>query len=428
MSKHLDMAVAEERLGFEMHQNITKRRVSPIAVILVILCLASTWYYALSISSMGGVGLRPGHVNDFYQMWSASRAILRHANPYGPEVTRQNQIAAYGTTAEALGMQIDRRLIYPLPGTFPFLLLGWLSFRVADFVILGLMITLVALSIGWLRGSWDRTTVVYTALAFGTYPVVVGLQMRQPTLVYLGLIIWSFALVRSGHLVWAGWTAALASGKPQIAIPVLIPILVWATARWNDRKRFAIAFFVSMLGLFILSFMLSPDWLSEWLTSMHGYSQYVHASIIVAFFGRRIGLFVSFVLLLGLIAALWLSRDRDLFFQVALSVALFELIIQGELYNMALLIIPAIWVADHTDAIRQCEPTGQIALAIVKVALVELWAAAAIGSLLMHTQSGRPVGWWLSTNMVFPVLVSLAAIMVLQLFCNEQLLDCEIHS
>ena len=72
---------------------------------LIVLCLATSWYFAFSLSSRAGVGLKPGHVNDFFQLWNASRAILHHTNPYGREISKQNQIAAYGATAEALGMR-----------------------------------------------------------------------------------------------------------------------------------------------------------------------------------------------------------------------------------------------------------------------------------------------------------------------------------
>src|ERR1019366_5942812 len=309
--------------------------------ILAVLCLAAGWYYALYISSTGGVGLRPGVTNDSFLLWNASRAILHHTNPYSTEVAEQKQVAAYGATANSLGIVSDQRFAYPIQATFPLLPLGLLDFRTADKIVFWLLLALVALSTGWLRGVWDETTLLYTLLAFASYPVIVGLQMRQPTLLFFGLIVGSFALLRSGRLILAAVLAALSAGKPQIALPVLLPMLVWALARWHERKRFAIAFAASLLALVSISSFVSPGWMPEWFASLRGYShsQFVNPSIAFLFLGNKLGLAVSAVLLFGLAATLWLHRERDLLLQMAISVAIFSLIIPYQTYNAAILLI-----------------------------------------------------------------------------------------
>src|ERR1019366_10180400 len=123
-------------------------------------------------------------------------------------------------------------------------------------------------------GRWDRTTVLYCALTFSSYPVIYGLQARQPTLLFFGLAVGSFALLRSGRLIPAAMLAALSAGKPQIALPVLLPMLIWTLARWHERKRFAIAFATSLLALLVISSIVSPGWMPEWLDSLRDYSQY----------------------------------------------------------------------------------------------------------------------------------------------------------
>ncbi len=390
-----------------------------LTAVLVALCLAFSWYYAHCIDARFGVGLKPGQVNDYFQLWNASRAILRQADPYGPEVTLQNQIAVYGTTAKALGMKIDRRLIYPIQATFPLLPLGWLEFHVADKIALCLMATLVALSIGWLRGAWDRTTILYVFLAFSSYPVIVALQMRQPTLLFFGLILGSFALLRSRHLIWAGFLAALACSKPQIAFPVLVPMMVWALAKWHERKRFLIALAASELAFLSLGGILSPGWISEWLSALRDYPTYVHSSVAVFLFGNRGGLFVSGILFIGLAAVLWRHHDHDLSFLAAVSAAVFMVVIQREIYNLVILVVPAVWVADHAQQIRASGPANQLVLAIVRVAFLEFWLAAALGGVLMNTTPlGQSIAWWFSTNMAVPVLWSLVAMMVLQVFSS----------
>lgn len=387
----------------------------PRTAILAVLCLATSWYYAISLSSTGGVALKPGAVNDFFQVWNASRAILHHANPYGPEVTYQNQIAAYGAPPKAFGIKDDRRTPYPVPATFPLLLLGFLDFRAADKIALWLLVALTVLSVGWLRGRWDRTMVLYCALTFSCYPVIYGLQARQPTLLFFGLAVGSFALLRSGRLIPAAMLAALSAGKPQIALPVLLPMLIWTLARWHARKRFAIAFATSLLALLAISSIVSPGWMPEWLDSLRDYSQYHDPSIAGSFFGNKLGLAVSGVLLFALAATLWLYRECDLLFQMAVSVAIFCLIIPSEIYNAAILLIPAVWVADNAHRIKECGAVNQLALAVVRVAFIELWLGNAVGALLLHTTPlGKSIAWRLCVDMVFPVLGSLVAVMIVQ--------------
>jgi len=78
--------------------------------ILAILCLAVSWYYAISLASTAIVGFRRGATNDYFQLWNASRAVLHHEDPYGLDVAEQNQLFCYGATAKSLGIANDMRL------------------------------------------------------------------------------------------------------------------------------------------------------------------------------------------------------------------------------------------------------------------------------------------------------------------------------
>ena len=205
--------------------------------LLVGLCLASSWYYAISLASLSRVGSKIGAVNDYFQLWNTGHAVLHHEDPYGFQVAERDQLFCYGATAKSLGIVNDRRLAYPLPATFPLLALSLLDFRSADTIVLCLFAAIVVVSVGWLRRKWGRTTALYGLLALASYPVINALQMRQPTLLFFGLIVASLALLRSGHPVPAAILAALAVGKPQIAVAVLLPMLVWSLAKWRERKK-----------------------------------------------------------------------------------------------------------------------------------------------------------------------------------------------
>jgi hypothetical protein len=164
-----------------------------------------------------------------------------------------------------------------------------------------------------------------------------------------------------------------------------------------------------------ISFVLFPAWITEWLSSLQSYSRYVHPSIAVLCFGNRLGLAVSVALLIGLSATLWLHRECDLLFQAAISVVIFSLVIQSEIYNVVILLIPAVWVADNAHRIKECGPMNQLTLAVVRVAFIEFWLASAVGAILLHTTPlGKSIAWRLSVDPAFPVLGSLVAVMIVQ--------------
>ena len=279
--------------------------------------------------------------------------------------------------------------------------LSLLPFRVADITLLLLSIAAVALSVPWIRGKWDRKTLLYTILAFASYPIIVGLQMRQPTLFFFGLIVAALALLRSDRTVAAGLLAALAAGKPQIAFPVLLPMFVWALGDWRHRRKFAITVSATSLMLFAASLFMSPGWVPRWLAALREYSTYTYPSIVVEEFGR-FGTSISVLLVISLCAVLWLLRDSDLLSQCALSVAIFAVLIPSHPYNLVLLLIPALWAFDNA-------PQG-LPLALLRIALIELWAGSILGIVLLHTR--RPLAMAIGDIVSFPVLLSILAVMI----------------
>ena len=224
--------------------------------------------------------------------------------------------------------------------------------------------------------------------------VIVSLQMRQPTILFFGLILASLALLRSDRLLLAGLMAALACGKPQIALPVLLPMLIWTLEEWRERKRFVAALTISQLTLLAASDVLSPGWISEWLASVHGYSRYVDPSIVVSLFGVRSGSVVSSVLVSADGRSLVTPRSRS-GIPGGPSVGIFSMLIQSEIYNALILIVPAVWVADNIDRIQNSGTANQLILAIVRVSFIEFWLAAPIGAVLIHTTPlGVSLAWW----------------------------------
>ena len=387
--------------------------------ILVIACLGFSWYFVLGFLSGFCQGHKCGVVYDFYPMWNASRALMRHVDPYGAEVTEENQIMSYGAAAKDVGLNNEQRFAYPLYATFPLFPLGLLSFETANQVALWLFAVLTALSVGWLRGRWDRTTLLYGLLAFSSYPVILALQLRQPTLLFFSLGVAGFALLRSGHLIPAALMAALSAGKPQIALAIVLPMLVWTLASWHERRRFVIWLAVFYLGLIGVSLSLNPHWISEWLITLRAYSQYTREPLIVSMFGNKIGSFLGVVLFLALTAALWMHRRSEPLFQLATSVAVVQVITPQALYTAVMLIVPALWVAENGSSIAQRGAASQISLAAARIALVGFWLANVVGAVLLHSShAGQTIAWLLPVFVNRALVWTLAALMIVQVFAH----------
>ena len=114
------------------------------------------------------------------------------------------------------------------------------------------------------------------------------------------------------------------------------------------------------------------------------------------------------------------NRHGDLGFQVAFSTAVFSLLIRENSITYRCCSFLQCGSPIRCRRIRDAGPFNQLALNFVRVALLAFWCATAVGGFLMHSgPMGRAIGWWLSSNAVFPVLAAVAAMMVVQRFSHD---------
>jgi hypothetical protein len=276
---------------------------------------------------------------------------------------------------------------------------------------------LALLSVGWLIGKWDYDTALYSLLFFSSYPLIIALQVRQPTILFLAIALAAFALLRHGRFLLAGVIAALSTGKPQVALPIILAMLVWSCAQWRIRKEFAFSFVGSLAGCICISTILVPGWISAWIHTLRAYSHYGGPLITRIYFGSTLGYVVSALLFVTLVLVLWKCRASDLLFQMALSVVVCQLFLPSFVYSAVILVIPAIWVVENMATIAGRGWPHQLVLTLVRVAFFEFWLAVVAGAFLVHTNTiGKIVVWWIGQRaiMVGPLLASLIAIMVMQ--------------
>jgi hypothetical protein len=369
--------------------------------LLALSCLISGWWYGIGFRASVAIGLKKGIVTDLYPFWNGCHAVLSGIDPYGPEITTQNEISAFGTEAKNVkGEMKERQFAYPAYAAFATFPLGLVPFPIANRIAFWVFAGLLIFSLAWTRGIWDHKTVLWTILALGTYPIIFSIQSRQPTILFLALAIATYALFSSNHLCSAGVIAALSCGKPHVAMAILLPILVRSISEWRKYKSFVFSFATTLLALFIITNAVMSGWFPEWIGALYHYSHQAAGPSVVAVISGRAYYAVSALLLCSLLTSLWVKRGANLLSQVALSVMVFQLILPWEFYNSIALLIPIIWAFDNTDCVNQ------FALALLRVSLIEYWVATAIGAFLLQWNLATSLAWRLPALMLTPVLAT----------------------
>lgn len=213
---------------------------------------------------------------DFFPRWAGAQAYLQHGlNPYSAEVTQQIQWAIYSRLAQP---GEDQGLFaYPFYTVFliaPLTLLpySWATALWLAALKFGLVAALIMLLdiYGWrppptllvFMGAWVITF----------YPQWRGLLLGQLVLcvfVFLVLALWALAHRRDGL---AGVALALTTIKPQVVFLVVPFLLLWGISQ--RRWGFIWAFALTLGGLFAVSFLTLPGWLSGFIHQLVIYPSY----------------------------------------------------------------------------------------------------------------------------------------------------------
>ena len=220
------------------------------------------WFYVQRVlvpyqkADAAAHGRPRGNLSDLYPRWLGTRELLlHHRNPYSAEVTREIQIGYYGRPldperADDPGSdepKDQQGFAYPLHVVFLLAPTIGLPFPVvqAGFRWLLIILTLASVFL-WLRVLRWRPSATVTAilivLTFGSYAVVQGIKLQQLTLVVSALLAGCAAALVAGYFALAGFLLALATIKPQLALPVAGWLVLWAVSDWRRRQIFCLEF------------------------------------------------------------------------------------------------------------------------------------------------------------------------------------------
>jgi hypothetical protein len=216
--------------------------------------------------------------NDFYPRWKGTTLFwLDKVDPYSDVATEAIQTDMYGRLA--LPEEDQVLFVYPFYVTFILLPLVWLPLSYSWIqaiwlttllVVMGTAVFLTLRLLDWKQPVWlFALTMLWVVLFYhNTRTIILG---QFAAFVFLWLAAALLAL-KGGREGWAGFWLALTTIKPQMVILVIPALLLWGLG--GRRWRFIAGFGLTMAGLFGLSFLLLPNWLTSFVHQVLSYPDY----------------------------------------------------------------------------------------------------------------------------------------------------------
>jgi len=224
-----------------------------------------------------------GNLSDLYPRWLGARELLLHRrDPYSPDVTREIQTGYWGRPLDPTRpMDPKDRAGFAYPVFVVFLLAPTIAlpFPVVQTGFRWFLLLLTAATVPlWLRALRWRpsltTTAMLIVLTLGSFQAVQGIKVQQLGLLVGGLVAGSMALLARRHLAIAGVLLAFATIKPQLVLPLLAWLLLWAFSDWQQRRNFVWGFVSTMAILLGAAEYVLPGWVWRFRDAVIAYRQY----------------------------------------------------------------------------------------------------------------------------------------------------------
>jgi hypothetical protein len=331
-----------------------------LLLVLAVICAIGCAYFALRIAPAGLSDAAPTVEKGLSPEWIGSREILCGHNPYRVDSQQPVQTELRSGTHPKIE---DNQYRYAYPAYFAFLFfpLALLPFQTAQKIALIVGIGALGASFYfWLpeRMRGEFSFGIVAIFSFASYPLFLALQLRQPTIIFAAMMAGAFFCVRSKWPIAAGILAGLSLGKPQLAIPVLLPLSIWSLTEWRTRKAFLLSLLATFAALLAGAEIAVPGWIPRWVSTLQAYAHYTGANPpLLDILPRNFCLPAYALLVLVIIWVSLNSQHQDLLFPIAFSTAAFELMLQFQIYNEVLLLPATLWILEHRSAIRE---RGQI--------------------------------------------------------------------
>jgi hypothetical protein len=403
-----------------------------LGLLLALVFAASMWFYVQQVliayqRADAAAHDRPrGNLSDLYPRWLGARELLLdHRDPYSPEITREIQAGYYGRPLDSSrpnDPKDQQGFAYPLYVVFLLAPTITLPFSIVQVAFRWFLVILTAVTVPlWLRAMRWRpsksTMAILIILTLGSFPAVQGIKLQQLSLVVSGLLAGCVALLAAGHLLLAGVVLALATIKPQLALPLAAWLLLWSLSDWRHRHRFLWGFLGTMAALLAAAQYLLPGWISRFREALVAYGVYTGGarSVLDLLTSPTLGRILTALALLGLAVVCWRLRrapaDGDRFVPVTALVLTVTIVVIPTFapYNQVLL-LPAIFLlVRHWSALWSKNMALRLVAGVAVLAVAWPWLVAlslAVASLTLPPASVQRA-WFVPfyTSNTIPVAV-----------------------
>ena len=367
--------------------------------VFAVLAALSLWFYVDRIlvsyqMADAAANDRPrGNLSDLYPRWLGARELLlHHRNPYGDDIAIEIQKGYYGRAldpARPNDPKDQQGFAYPVYVVFLLAPLITLPFHQAQIFFYWFLVAVTAISVVlWLRSlRWSLPPILTAAaivLTLGSLPAVQGLKLQQLSLLVAAIMAAGAACVAYGFLVCGGVLLALATIKPQLALPVVAWLLLWAGSNWSARRRFVYGFAGTMALLLGAGELVLPGWCGmfrEAIAKYHRYTQ--NASVLDELFPwAYAGKVFAIAAVLASAWLVWRFRNEPVDSKnfgtvIALVMALTVLVVPMYAPYNQVLLLPAIFVLIRDRNMLFAGPGGaRFLYAAMVFALAWQWIAS----------------------------------------------------
>lgn len=362
------------------------------------MCMLAMWLYVrrvLVAHQRADAAVRHvprGNLSDLYPRWLGSRELLlHHRDPYGADVTREIQSGYYGRPLDpsrpedpkdqqAFAYPVYVAILLAPTVYFPFELLrkGFDAFLI---VFTAASVWLWMRAIGWQEGflAW----LVAAVLVLGSFPAVQGVKLDQLTLLVAGFLALSAFLLSRQQLFAAGMVLAVSTIKPQLVMPLMACLILWAIADWARRRALVWGFCCAIGFLLLISEVILPGWMHKFRVALRDYLAYTGGvSLIDRLLSPGVGKVVGVAIFAFLLALVWRrrraepgSRDFSVLFAEILAATLL-IIPTFAPYNQLLLLPAVLLTAREWQPAWRSGPLSRAILVATLIALGWQWLTA----------------------------------------------------
>lgn len=370
---------------------------SAIGVIVALILAGCMWFYVdhILVPYQQADAIRHdrprGNLSDLYPRWLGTRELLlHHRDPYSPEITREIQMGYYGRPLDPDHPNDPRDqqgFAYPIYVAILLAPTIQVPFETVQAVFRWILLALTLASVFWWKRAqaWkteDNTLLILAVLVLSSYPAVQGLKLQQLSLLVSAIIAASIATLSTGSLAFSGVLLALATIKPQIALPVAAWLTLWSLSDLRGRANFLAGFYVT-LGLLVASgeYALS-GWIGRFRVAVTAYRQYTDSrSLLDVLLTPSMGKAAAAAVVLLIAFVCWQRRRAvagadEFAFCTALVLAATVVVIPTFAPYNQLLLLPAVFLLVRFRSELWRRPASRLVLIIATALIAWPWMAA----------------------------------------------------